>query len=157
MRGFLAGGLLAASVVAGLAYSASAADLNSMDLQRSGNTYHTAVCARTVGLVAHCDARIVTDSKGNPLTSQHPPIGGKTPANLQDAYKITTSGSSSTIVAVVDAFGYTNAETDLGVYRTQWGLPACTTQNGCFKKAQSKGQTERLSGAEHRLGAGIRA
>jgi subtilase family serine protease len=135
MRRILSGGLLSAFVVLGSAYSA-----NAVEVQRSGNTYHTAVCARTVGLVAHCDAHIVTDSAGHPLEFAQPPISGKTPANLRDAYKITANGSSSTIIAIVDAFGYTNAESDLGVYRAQWGLPACTTENGCFKKLNQKGQ-----------------
>ncbi|MEI9929041.1 MAG: S8 family serine peptidase [Rhizomicrobium sp.] len=39
--------------------------------------------------------------------------------------------------------GYTNAESDLGVYRAQWGLPACTTQNGCFKKLNQKGKQKK--------------
>jgi subtilase family serine protease len=42
-------------------------------------------------------------------------------------------------VAVVDAYGYSTAESDLGVYRTKFGLPACTTANGCFKKVNEFG------------------
>jgi subtilase family serine protease len=86
---------------------------------------------------------VVTDSAGNILS--HPkgpgfqPSGFK-PADLQSAYNITTSGSSSTTVAIVDAFGYPNAEADLGVYRAEWGLSACTTANGCFKKLNQKGK-----------------
>ena len=34
-------------------------------------------------------------------------------------------GSSSTIVAIVDAFGYTNAERDLNVYRSTFHLGPC--------------------------------
>jgi subtilase family serine protease len=135
MRRVLSGGLLSAFVVLGSAYGA-----NAVEVQRSGNTYYTAVCARTVGAAAHCDAKIVTDKNGKAIQSAQPPISGKTPANLQDAYKITTTGSSSTIIAVVDAFGYDNAESDLGVYRAQWGLPACTTANGCFKKLNQHGR-----------------
>jgi subtilase family serine protease len=52
---------------------------------------------------------------------------------------VTATGSSSTIVAIVDAYGYTNAESDLGVYRSQFGLPSCTTANGCFKKLNQNG------------------
>jgi subtilase family serine protease len=59
---------------------------------------------------------------------------------LRDAYKLTDEGSPSTIIAIVDAFAYDNAEPDLGVYRAQWGLDACTTDNGCFKKLNQKGQ-----------------
>jgi subtilase family serine protease len=138
MRKIFLGGLLTASVILGFASGASA-----LDVQRSGNTYHAAVCPLVVGMAAHCDARIVTDKLGNPLTSQHPPISGKTPASLQSAYKITTTGSSSTVIAIVDAFGYTNAETDVNVYRSQFSLPACTTAGGCFKKLNQRGKTNK--------------
>ncbi|HVU21023.1 MAG TPA: hypothetical protein VHE09_09850, partial [Rhizomicrobium sp.] len=138
MHRVMSGGLLSAFVVLGLASGA-----NALDVQRSGNTYHAAVCARTVGMAAHCDARIVTDKNGTPLTWAQPPISGKTPADLQSVYKVNTTGSSSTIIAIVDAFGYTNAESDLGVYRSQWGLPACTTENGCFKKMNQNGKQKK--------------
>src|SRR6185437_10238330 len=85
-------------------------------------------------------ADIVTDKAGKLLVSAQPPVAGLGPADLRDAYKITTSGNSSTVIAIVDAFGYTNAESDLGGYRSNWGLPACTTANGCFKKLNQNGQ-----------------
>ncbi len=136
MHRTILGGLLAASVITGFASSAGA-----VDVQRSGNTYYTSTCARAVGLVAHCTAKIVTDVKGKPIGTQPGErISGYAPADLDSAYKITTSGNSSTIVAIVDAFGYDNAEADLQVYRAQWGLPVCTTDNGCFKKLNQKGQ-----------------
>jgi subtilase family serine protease len=53
---------------------------------------------------------------------------------------VTGVGSASITVAVVDAYGYNNAESDLAVYRSQYGLPACTTANGCFKKVNQNGQ-----------------
>jgi subtilase family serine protease len=43
------------------------------------------------------------------------------------------------IVALVDAYGYPNAESDLAVYRAQYGLPPCTTANGCFRKVNQTG------------------
>jgi len=138
MHRILRGGVLSALVALGLA---SAADAQAV--QRSGNTYHVAVCGLTTAPAgyARCHAHVVTDAKGRAIESVNPPIGGKTPANLQDAYKTTGhNGLSTTIVAAVDAFGYTNAEADLGVYRSQWGLPACTTANGCFKKLNQNGQ-----------------
>jgi subtilase family serine protease len=135
MRGILAGGVLSALMVIGLA-SAQGAE----GVQFSGGVYHKAVCGRVVGMAAACQSRIVTDSKGVPLgTSRGERISGYAPADLRDAYKITATGSSSTIIAIVDAFGYDNAEADLQVYRTQWGLPTCTTANGCFKKLNQRG------------------
>jgi subtilase family serine protease len=138
MHRILRGGVLSALVALGLASAA-----NAQAVQRSGNTYHVAACALATATVGHarCHAHIVTDAKGRAIESISPPIGGKTPANLQDAYKTTgLNGKSATIVAAVDAFGYTNAEADLGVYRSQWGLPACTTANGCFKKLNQRGK-----------------
>jgi subtilase family serine protease len=41
----------------------------------------------------------------------------------------------------VDAFDDPNAESDLAVYRTKFGLPPCTTANGCFKKVNQYGGT----------------
>ncbi|MBA3811048.1 MAG: S53 family peptidase, partial [Caulobacteraceae bacterium] len=65
---------------------------------------------------------------------------GYGPADLRSAYNVTGSGSSGTIVAIVDAFGYKKAESDLAVYRSTYGLPACTTANGCFTKYNQKGR-----------------
>ena len=42
-------------------------------------------------------------------------------------------------VAVVDAYDAPTAEVDLNVYRTTYGLPPCTTANGCFTKVNQSG------------------
>ena len=60
--------------------------------------------------------------------------GGVTP-------KVTPSGRT---VAIVDAYDDPTAEADLKVYRSQYGLPACTTANGCFKKVSQTGSTTSL-------------
>jgi subtilase family serine protease len=70
-------------------------------------------------------------------TKTHP---GYTPCDLQSAYATpSTSNGSGQTVAIVDAFNDANAEADLGVYRTAYGLPACTTANGCFRKVDQNG------------------
>ncbi len=86
---------------------------------------------------ARCHAHVVVDDSGNPLASAGP--SGYAPADLRSAYNITASGSTSTIIAIVDAYGYPSAESDLATYRSQFGLPACTTANGCFKKVNQSG------------------
>jgi subtilase family serine protease len=48
---------------------------------------------------------------------------GYTPAQLRQAYGLNGL-SSSTVVAVVDAYAHPNAAADLAVYRTQFGLGA---------------------------------
>src|SRR5262249_34968529 len=44
-------------------------------------------------------------------------------------------------VAIVDAFDDPTAEADLAAYRSHFGLSACTTGNGCFKKIDEHGGT----------------
>jgi subtilase family serine protease len=67
---------------------------------------------------------------------------GYNPADLQSAYKLpsATAGGGQT-VAIVDAYDDPNAESDLGVYRAQFGLKTCTTANGCFRKVDQNGGT----------------
>ncbi|GAA0343108.1 putative Ig domain-containing protein [Actinoallomurus spadix] len=62
------------------------------------------------------------------------------PSDLQSAYALPSSsyGSGQT-VAIIDAYDDPKAESDLATYRSQYGLPACTTANGCFKKVNENG------------------
>lgn len=138
MRRFSSGGLLIALGAFCLASSASVA---ATVVKQSGNVYYKAVCGSEPAYHhARCAANIVTDKFGKVIESTQPPVSGFGPADLSDAYKITTKGKSSTIIAIVDAFGYDNAEQHLGVYRSNFGLSACTTDNGCFKKLNQRGK-----------------
>jgi subtilase family serine protease len=62
------------------------------------------------------------------------------PCQIQDAYRLPSqvTGTGRT-VAIVDAYDNPNAEADLATYRAAYGLPACTTANGCFKKLNQTG------------------
>lgn len=76
---------------------------------------------------------------------------GYAPADLQTAYGLTSDSSSGGVgqtVAIVDAFDDPNAEADLATYRTTFGLPACTTGNGCFKKVNEHGNASPLPGTD---------
>jgi hypothetical protein len=95
---------------------------------------HARVC--TDGEV-RCHARVIVDADGRPVPNATP--SGLGPSQLRDAYKITSNGSSATVIAIVDAFGYPNAESDLANYRSTFGLPPCTTANGCFRKVDQRG------------------
>ncbi|HWS82873.1 MAG TPA: S8 family serine peptidase [Ktedonobacteraceae bacterium] len=68
---------------------------------------------------------------------------GYGPSDLQLAYQLpsTTAAGLGQTVAIVDAFDDPNAESDLGTYRSSFGLPACTTFNGCFRKVNQRGGT----------------
>src|SRR5438067_6931570 len=65
---------------------------------------------------------------------------GYGPADLQSAYRLPVGNPGAT-VAIVDAYDDPTAESDLAVYRSQFGLSACTTANGCFKKVNQSGGT----------------
>jgi subtilase family serine protease len=68
------------------------------------------------------------------------PNSGLSPCQIQDAYELPSfvTGTGRT-VAIVDAYDDPNAEADLAVYRAQYGLPPCTTANGCFQKLNPTG------------------
>ncbi|MBV9450875.1 MAG: ricin-type beta-trefoil lectin domain protein [Streptosporangiaceae bacterium] len=60
---------------------------------------------------------------------------GYSPANLQAAYGLASGSEGMRArVAIVVAFDDPTAEADLGIYRAQYGLPPCTTADGCFQK-----------------------
>jgi hypothetical protein len=61
---------------------------------------------------------------------------GFTPAQIRHAYgfdKIANQGAGQ-MIGIVDAYDNPNAESDLTVFDEQYGLPACTSSNGCFRK-----------------------
>jgi Subtilase family len=66
------------------------------------------------------------------------------PADLQSAYKLPTTGGKGQTVAIIDAGDDATAEADLAVYRSTYGLPACTTANGCFRKVNEAGASSPL-------------
>jgi len=81
--------------------------------------------------------------RANAVSPQATPAGYG-PLTLVAAYKLDQSKGSGRTVAVVDAYDDPNAESDLAAYRTQYGLPSCTTANGCFKKVSQSGSTTHL-------------
>lgn len=97
------------------------------------------VCAAAAPGSASCLAILAIN------TSFRPNSGGPAgyhPADLQSAYNLpsATAGTGQTI-AIVDAYDDPKAEADLAVYRKTFGLSACTTANGCFKKVNQTGGT----------------
>ncbi|MDD5296484.1 MAG: S53 family peptidase [Rhodocyclaceae bacterium] len=145
---------------------------HAQQVERSGAVFHVKACGGPAVLdSARCHAHIVTDSAGTPRQNldRHgrgftPPAdtgtgtnatanvtpAGYSPADLRSAYGLSStdgwmSTSGSTTIAIVDAYGYTNALKDLNVYRNQFGLgtlPTCssTVTKTCFAKYNQKGQ-----------------
>jgi len=131
-----AAGALAASTV----LMSSHAMAGSITVEHFGDRVvrHMRVCDAAPVDGARCHSHILVDANGKVLTNDTP--SGFGPTDLRDAYNITKSGNANTIVAVVDAYGYSNAEADLAVYREQFGIKKCTTSNGCFRKVNQEGE-----------------
>ena len=137
----------AVSRVLGLAWAASALTAVAVLALAGGagavnaHASSRAVCPGPAPAVsARCHALVVTDARGNPAASSTP--SGLAPADLQAAYNLpSASAGAGQTVAIVDAFDDPKAESDLAVYRKTFGLPPCTTANGCFRKVDQNGGT----------------
>jgi subtilase family serine protease len=89
---------------------------------------------------AACLARVVTDSTGKPLATGGP--SGFNPADIQAAYGLVGASGAGRTVAIVDAYNDPTAAADLGVYRSQFGLPACsygTVATSCLRIVNQSG------------------
>ena len=96
------------------------------------------------GYAACSSIRHDTLQGGKPVTAAVTPSGFG-PADIQSAYKLPTTANdppNGPLVAIVDAYDLATAENDLGTYRSQFGLPPCTTANGCFKKVGQTGSSQ---------------
>ncbi len=133
--------LLSAAGAASAATPAKApAREKAVDAHPHGHFEHACVAARAD--LARCFADIVTTSGGTPFATGGP--AGYGPSDLLSAYNLAAAAAQSggtQTVAIVDAFDDPNAEADLAVYRSQYGLSACTTANGCFRKVNETGGT----------------
>jgi subtilase family serine protease len=66
---------------------------------------------------------------------------GITPQQTRHAYgfdQVTNQGAGQRI-ALVDAYDDPNIESDLAVFDSTFGLPTCTSSNGCFQKIYASG------------------
>lgn len=67
-------------------------------------------------------------------------IPGLHPSDIQSAYALpANSGGTQSTVAIVAKGDDPNAESDLAVYRRTFGLPSCTSADGCFRKVNESG------------------
>jgi subtilase family serine protease len=118
--------------------SALAVALGGTTSARAGGVSVRPVCAAVPAGFARCFSFV--KGNGTPLDVTAP--AGYGPADLQSAYALpSASGGSGQTVAIVDAFDDPTAESDLGSYRSYYGLPPCTTANGCFRKVNETGGT----------------
>jgi len=87
------------------------------------------------GVAEHVSAKGVTP---------HATPSGYAPADLLSAYNLPAGGGAGQTVAIVDAYNDPSAASNLATYRAQFGLPACTVANGCFKQVSQTGSTTSL-------------
>jgi len=98
------------------------------------------VCGPAGIMMARCHALLSMNGAGT-FASSGPT--GLSPATIKSVYNFPTSltaGAGKTI-AIVDAYDDPTAESDLAVFSSQYGLPPCTTKNGCFAKVNQTGGT----------------
>jgi hypothetical protein len=134
--------LLAGSLVGGSARPAAAAGSGMPHFVRTCGAAPVGMMRcfaihRTTGVVGHVPAGM------NPAVA----VNGYGPSDLDSAYSVPTTLGSGKTVAIVDAYDDPNAASDLNTYRSNFGLPACTTANGCFKKVNQNGATSPLPAA----------
>ncbi|WP_369366089.1 hypothetical protein AB5L52_23975 [Streptomyces sp. CG4] len=132
--------LSAAALISGVGLTTTAFAAGS-SAASAAHARHLCAHATTPGHVA-CLAEARTDVVQHLTVGPHTTPSGYGPADLQSAYNLpsATAGSGRT-VAIVDAMDDPTAESDLAAYRSQYGLPACTTANGCFHKVNQTGGT----------------
>ena len=124
----LAAGALA---VSGLASALPAASASPVHESAGTKTVHVCSTHPKVGF-AQCDAIAIAGPDGKVLQSAKP-LAAFTPDDIQKAYNLKGLKSHGATVAIVDAYGYPTAEADLAQFRKTYGLPDCTTKNGCLR------------------------
>ncbi len=139
-------------MLAGAAFAAPSADAKVRSFKHA--------CSAPARGHASCLALIATTAasptaQAEPLVTTTP--AGYGPASLVSAYNLAAAAANGggKTVAIVDAQDDPNAESDLGVYRSQFGLGACTTANGCFRKVNQNGASSPLPSGDTGWGGEI--
>ena len=89
---------------------------------------------------------------GHPPAPREPPA---TPADIQAAYHLSATAGAGQVVGIVDAQDDPKAEADLAKFRSAYGLPPCTTANGCFRKVNQRGKASPLPAGDQGWGLEI--
>jgi subtilase family serine protease len=145
--------LLAAGAAAVLTVAAAAPATAAPAAQSRWVGARTFGCAQASAGAVACQgifsAHLAKGGGATPATSGSPTTVGFTPAQLRSAYHLNGTSGAGRTVAIVDAYDNPKAESDLATYRSAYGLPACTTANGCFKKVNQSGATSPLPAADY--------
>jgi hypothetical protein len=113
-----------------------------VDTDADGDIDQHDSCTPIAGTGREACLAIVRDNVHEPKAGGHagPMVpAGYGPSILRRAYGLTSGHGSGRTVAIVDAYDDPKAESDLANYRSTFGIPPCSTSNGCFKKVDQNG------------------
>ena len=103
------------------------------------STQQVTVCKRPPHGRVGCFAIRVDRYSGGRVAHATSPVGYG-PSDLRSAYALPAAPAGAGMtVAIVDAYDDPGAEADLATYRSTFGLPACTSRTGCFRKVDQSG------------------
>ena len=136
----------AALVVSAVGVATASADASTASASSGASSVgrlhaHRACAVPAKAHVAACLSKVMVNGKGVTPASTAPAASSIDPTELRQAYNLGGTSSGGRTVAIVDAYGYPNLERDLGIYRKQFGLPGCTTANGCLRVINQSGGT----------------
>jgi hypothetical protein len=141
VSGMLAAAVSATTSAAAAGPHSAAAHIASLRTQLRDNTL-----ARTHGAVdlcavhrLRCQAVVVTSSRSSMQPMAFRPPVGFGARELEKAYGVRTARSRTGTIVVIGAGAYPTLASDLAIYRSTYGLPACTVGNGCFKQMNYQG------------------
>jgi subtilase family serine protease len=117
----------------------SATTAEARPAQRSTPLTFAPVCSLAPQGFATCDAQVAVDHIAAPAAAEATKPGGFGPADIRSAYALSTTAGSGRTVAVIGAYDNPTAAANLAVYRKTFGLPPCTTANGCLRKVNQSG------------------
>ncbi|MFD9123732.1 peptidase S8 [Kitasatospora sp. NPDC059571] len=131
----------AALALSGLATAAPAGAAAGPQVHTKGGTSWVRACD-TLGKGDTMACHALKVVSGTQAVTPNATPAGFGPSDLLSAYNLPSGGGAGMTIAIVDAYDDPSAESDMAAYRSQFGLPSCTTANGCFKKVNQTGGTK---------------
>src|SRR5262249_54722860 len=134
--------LLASAFLVVVFVGAAAADPGGQPRLDNGHGHwFKSVCAWPAATPPGGRSEVVTDETGPPPAGPTPPGGAFGPDQFHGAYSLPLTGSIPQTIGIVDAYDDPNIESDLAAFSSAYGLPQCTSANGCFRKVDQNGGT----------------